>query len=331
MSRTIRSRNDFALRWPALVFLTLSARFAGASPTVPPVPQVGTLSAHAGCAAEWAPLDAPTGAVRVQILKTDGIAGHVRYALGPVAIGARQSYRLAWKARAQRPRAIFVELRQPAAPAGVVGQRIRLTDTWQDYAIDFTSGVSAADCAIHFDLGHDLPTVELAQVRLSSMQQAPVEVLPMALRVGEPAQWKVQLAAPCHAVLVPGERSGTVRLAIARHDPANPDGIQLVVPVVGIQAGADYVLRFRIRADGARSAHCALLSADSADKSLGLSEHFQLGDGWQEVQRGFVATDGAAAAKLLFRLADSDIDVELADFTLQPAGNSNKNPPSRGP
>lgn len=331
MSRTTRLRNNLARGWPALICLAWATQFAQASSTTPQVPRVGTLSAHAACAAQWAPLDEPAGAVRVQILKTDGIAGHVRYALGPITLGEQQSYRLTWKARAQRPRVVFVELRQPSAAAGVVGQRVRLTDAWQDYAIDFTVGVSAADFAIHFDFGHDLPTVELAQVSLSSLQQSPVNATPVALRVGEPAQWKVQLAAPCHAVLVPGEQSGTVRVAIARHDPANPAGIRVVVPVAGVQAGADYLLKFRARADGERSAHCTLLAADTADRALGLSEHFQLADGWQEVQRGFVATDNAANAKLEFRLADSDSDVELANLSLHPAANPPQTPPSSRP
>lgn len=282
----------------------------------------GNLVAQPGCAAELVPRDDAPQVNRIRILRTDGQWWHVRYSVEPVALRQGQTYRLTFRTRADRARAIAVEVQQREAPWGALGLRktVAVTDRWQSFALEFTPPADEAQAAVHFSLGQDLPAVELAEIAISPSVTGGVSA---GIATAGPAdeapirsEWMLSVGKQAAAVLLPGSESGALRVAIERAPGSAQDALQLKRLLPGLQAGESYRVRFRLRGDGARAIVCRLVNNHYPPTPVGLSEHLQVGPDWQTVERGFVATETCNSAEFQVLLGGNDTDLELADLTL---------------
>lgn len=90
------------------------------------------------------------------------------------SVSAGTTYRLTFRARADRARPIQVGVGEAAPPWRTLGlyQQILIDQEWGTYAAEFTATATESRARIHFDLGEDTGRVELSTVRLEAPSSA---------------------------------------------------------------------------------------------------------------------------------------------------------------
>jgi len=125
------------------------------------------LEQHGGCKATVR-ADAKTKDVRVEISKSDSTQWHIQLNVRGVKVSKGTYYTVTFRARADKARALGVNVGQAHDPWGPLGLNggAKLTDTWQDFRMGFIATGDDADARVNFQLGGAGTAVELADVRL---------------------------------------------------------------------------------------------------------------------------------------------------------------------
>lgn len=204
-----------------------------------PMPQ-WSVFAFQGCAAELKPLDGVAG-VRVQNLKSvSNTPWHIRLQQPPTAWQASQRYTLKFKARADQPRKLAVELQQAHEPYRNAGffMPLEVLSEWRQYQWEFTVPTDEEKATLHFNLGDNTTPLELADFSLSfSATAAPPTAAAEAPAANaandtppasvQPAAALVTTAEPATLIPVeqPPDRANTPAAASQPvHPPAKSDG-----------------------------------------------------------------------------------------------------------
>lgn len=276
------------------------------------------LERQAGCRAVLSgpPPDEPAsepsdGAVRVQLVRTDGEAWHVRLLQAGAATEAGKAARLRFLARADFPRPLRYVVSQNHEPWENLGpvELVELTTDWQLFVSDFVPSQADDRARIQFGLGDSAIGVELAAVTLAPCDDA--------------GPWLLTHADTCQAQLVGvPERAGERVVRVGRTDGATWN-IKLTRAVGSVAEGAAYGLYFRARAEQPRSMVVGLAQIRAPWRSLGPTESIELGTQWQAFSVHFTAKGDEANAGAVFALGASAAAVSLADLTLErlPEGN----------
>jgi hypothetical protein len=117
--------------------------------------------------------------VRVDISKSTGTLFDIQLNQPHYQSKANTRYGMTFRARADRPRHVFVGFARNHTPWTGHGlyAKLALTPKWQDFSIDFSTSPDAVDdnARIHFDIGDDSPSVEVSGLQLRSLADgAPV-------------------------------------------------------------------------------------------------------------------------------------------------------------
>jgi sulfatase maturation enzyme AslB (radical SAM superfamily) len=132
------------------------------------------------------------------------------------------------------------------------------------------------------------------------------------------SDWWLRLDGGNEAALVlPGEESNVVRVAIQKSTRSAPWDIQLNRATVRLESNRRYIVSFRARAERPRPLTFGVARAAEPWDNLGLYKDVSLTPEWQEFQVGFGPTPDAAYARIHFDLGDSDISVEMAAVGLR--------------
>lgn len=129
-----------------------------------------------------------------------------------------------------------------------------------------------------------------------------------------------------------GTEDASIRVNVERiNSGLGPFQIRLLHPGLPLKEGVEYALTFRARADEARPISVAV-SAASGDRSKSVYDGgFKLGPDWRDYRATFKSTEAVASAQVRFALGASNVDVELADVTLDVADSASAGfiPPSK--
>jgi SAM-dependent methyltransferase len=125
-----------------------------------------------------------------------------------------------------------------------------------------------------------------------------------------PRAWHLHIAAGNAATLVilPG---GGVRVAIETAGTQYAFDIQLNLPTVQVKATRRYSVRFRARADAARTVFAGVAQAYEPWDGLGMYEQVDLTPEWRDFEREFVAAASDDQARLHFDVGASGIPVDI--------------------
>ena len=96
--------------------------------------------------------------------------------------------------------------------------------------------------------------------------------------------------------------------------------LQLMQPGIALQKGRFYTVRFRACSDAPRSVAIGVQQHDDPYANLGLSSEVSTDAQWRYYELGFTATADEANARLTFVLGKSDVNLDLADFSMTPGG-----------
>jgi len=125
------------------------------------------LEQHGGCRMTATPLEGRQG-VRLAIEKADDTSWHLQIKQAPLAVRGGRYYTLAFRARADEPRAMAYALSQDHDPWGNLGLagRANLTPEWKTFAVGFTVKADSDRARLSFSVGGSPVSMELADVRL---------------------------------------------------------------------------------------------------------------------------------------------------------------------
>lgn len=121
-----------------------------------------------------AELEFPSGhpdVVRVAIGMAAAATFDIQLNQGYLAVRANHPYRIEFRARADRPRSLYVGFSQAHDPWNGLGlhQSIALSPDWQAFAEPFVAGADDDNGRIHFDAGETPVSFEVASVTLRSL------------------------------------------------------------------------------------------------------------------------------------------------------------------
>lgn len=122
-------------------------------------------------------------------------------------------------------------------------------------------------------------------------------------------------------LLFPAERTGVLRVAIGTQPEMVSWQIELTQLPIRVQVNEQYELRFRARADSARSIFASVAQAHEPYASLGLYKEIRLGKEWQDFRVSFRSTATDRVAQLYFHLGAESPSVELSEITLRAMSN----------
>jgi tetratricopeptide (TPR) repeat protein len=135
-----------------------------------------------------ADLEFPSGdaeAVRIAIGKAASVSYDIQLNQSHLAVRADQRYAIEFRARADRPRSIYVGFAQADEPWGGLGlyATVALTEAWQHFVEHFIARADEQNGRIHFNAGESAVSFEVASVRLRSLPDG-VMVEPGSITVG---------------------------------------------------------------------------------------------------------------------------------------------------
>ncbi len=227
---------------------------------------------------------------------------------------AGREYLIRFRARAARSRTIeFIALRDRAPWTNVLPpEEIPITTEWQEFELPLESVEGEPRGMVQFNLG-----ASDVDVQIEAFQVAASEVEPTidAFRFRR-SNWQVALFDKNSAKLIRPLHGGSVyRIEIDRAPTLERWHINLMYSPIRVIDARDYLIRFRVRAEGERVISFRL-DETATGKNLGLLKLIPIGSSWQEIEVPFRSRAETNDARLIFELGGSDIDVELSNITL---------------
>jgi hypothetical protein len=227
----------------------------------------------------------------------------------------KKEYVARFRARATQNRTTeFLVLRDRAPwTLATNPELIPLTTAWQIFEIPFSPAKSEPRGMVQFNLGGSNAAVqienfELTESRLDQeIDQFRFQRNIWNLSVNEDN--KARLERPIHG-------GSAFKIEIEKATTLERWHIGFLYSPIRILEARDYLLRFRARAEGNRVISFRL-DDSKTNNSLGLFKLISIGSSWQEVEVPFRSIGETNEGRLLFELGGSDIDVELANITLQ--------------
>jgi hypothetical protein len=130
--------------------------------------------------------------------------------------------------------------------------------------------------------------------------------------------WSLIAEAGAHATWTfpgaPGENC--LRLQIGEPGAPKPWNVKMEKRIESIEAGRNYVVRVRARADRERTVSVDVSSPDAPWPSMGLAKSFQLGTEWRDFEFPFTATAGGRA-QFHLNLGGPAAQIDVARIELQ--------------
>ena len=256
-----------------------------------------------------ATLETPAGlpaAARVTIAKAADAERPwaVRLNGPPFPVSDGEELYASFRARADKPRQIIATVNMANPPGTSIGLRrpVELSSEWKSYGFAFKPTVSEPAAQLAFLLGENDAAVE---VQSASVRKA---------------AWKLTAGKDYEAVLTFLDRvPDGMRVDIGRLLASEPWRVQLRSQPAGLKANAKYQFSFRIRADKPRKITFGVKESQEPWAGLGLQGVVQVMEKWQSISREFTAKADTSNAVWAFDLGGSDVPVELADVSFQPA------------
>ncbi len=128
-----------------------------------------TLSSFEGSKAQLVFAADSLGVMRVNITEAPGReTWHIALVQAPIRIAADGRYEVRFRVRADSPRTVFVLAGQAHEPWKNLGlfREIRVDTSWQAVTQTFRASESDQNARLYFDLGGDVPSVELSAVSM---------------------------------------------------------------------------------------------------------------------------------------------------------------------
>jgi glycosyltransferase involved in cell wall biosynthesis len=137
-----------------------------------------------GAAALEFPSEDPD-AVRVAVRKAAAVSHDIQLNLPHLAVRADHDYSIEFRARADRPRSVYVGFAQADEPWANLGfyKSVALTEEWQHFVEHFIARIDDMNGRIHFDAGESAISFEVGSTRLRSLPDG-VMVEPGSVTMG---------------------------------------------------------------------------------------------------------------------------------------------------
>ena len=130
------------------------------------------LNTQNGSVAELAFPDDRVGVIRVAIAhEPEKVDWHIELRQSPIRLQENAQYELRFRARADSVRSVFAAVALAYEPWSGLGffSEFRIDTTWKSYARTFRSTASDSVARLFFNLGAELPSVELSDVSLRAL------------------------------------------------------------------------------------------------------------------------------------------------------------------
>lgn len=227
---------------------------------------------------------------------------------------AGREYLVRFRARASQARTIeFLALRDRAPWTHVFPrEEISITTEWQEFEFPLESEEGEPRGMVEFILGASDADVQIEAFEVTASTMEPsVDVFRFRRR-----HWQLALSDQNRARLIRPQHGGSVyRVEIDQAPTLERWHINLMYSPIKIINARDYLIRFRVRAEGERVISFRL-DETATGKNLGLLKLIPIGSSWQEIEIPFRSRADASDSRLIFELGGSDIDVELSNITL---------------
>ena len=125
------------------------------------------LEQHGECAAKLKPVEG-RNAIRLEVVKADATDWHLQFNQTRQQLRQGQYYTLAFAARADKPRRLYVNVGMAHEPWKYLGfsRAIRLTGTWRRFRFGFAATADDDNARVNFSFGGSRISVELADIEL---------------------------------------------------------------------------------------------------------------------------------------------------------------------
>jgi SAM-dependent methyltransferase len=217
-----------------------------------------------------------------------------------------------------------------AAQHGKIGYIDEVMGVYRQHSRGYWTGLSKAEqlgrvIQFYEALRHHLPSqyigrieTELARTRndLAFEKERMDSETAVARPLGE-SKWSLRVAGNNAARMVRSpECPDVVRVAIEKAESESSFDIQLNLPRLEIRADHRYELRFKARADRARSLFVGVAQAHEPWSGLGMYRKIDLTSEWQGFDEVFLAAADESNARIHFDLGGSNIPVEISSLSL---------------
>ncbi|GHC00845.1 hypothetical protein GCM10010080_12740 [Thermomonas carbonis] len=240
---------------------------------------------------------------------------------GDIRATKGRTYAFEMVARASGQRPLTFALDRATAPFDNLGLRgdIQLTPEWQRVRRYFVATGDDTAAALALSVGASTESIEFATAPLLR-ELAGDELAAAAASLAQP-QWKLSAEHPSQASLehvspVP-QTPFLVRVQASGEDIWE---IQLQLDGIALEAGREYTFALRARAARARPLEYAITLDRPSWENLGLWGRTELGPGWQEVRRDFIATADETHARMTLAIGSSEVPVEIGEVRLLAGG-----------
>ena len=124
-----------------------------------------SLEQHGDCKAT---ADLRTGGVKIEISKADSTGWHIQFRLSGLKVVKGRYYTLTFRAKAQKPRNISLNVGQADSPWGNLGlqRTVKLNNEWEEYRAGFAASKAEDNARVVFQVGGAQIPVELVDVKL---------------------------------------------------------------------------------------------------------------------------------------------------------------------
>ncbi len=227
---------------------------------------------------------------------------------------AGREYIVRFRARASQARTVeFIALRDRAPWTYVLPpEEIPITTEWQEFEFPLESEEGEPRGMVQFNLGASDADVQIEAFQVTTSGDEPTID---AFRFRR-SNWQLALYDKNRARLIRPLHGGSVyRVEIDQAPTLERWHINLMYSPIRIIDARDYLIRFRVRAEGERIVSFRL-DETSTGKNLGLVKLIPIRSSWQEIEVPFRSRGDTNDARLIFELGGSDIDVELSNITL---------------
>jgi hypothetical protein len=230
---------------------------------------------------------------------------------------AGQEYVARFRARAAQPRVVEFLARRDRAPWTMVAppEEIPISTQWETFELPFECLADEPRGMVQFNIGQANTPLQIEGFELFELPP-PENLDQFQFRRNT---WRVACFEGNEAKLIRPIHGGSVlRIQIDRAPTLERWHVNLIYAPVKVADARDYVLRFRVRAEGDRVLSFRLDDSKSGE-SVGLFKLIPVSASWQEIEVPFRSIRESNDARLIFELGGSDIDVEVSNVTLAQA------------